>query len=74
MVQWKYKKITENDTVKITENTELVAKWIGATYTITFDAGEGTTLDTQTKQVTNENAYGELPIPTKNRLYIYWMV
>ena len=58
-------KITENDTVKITENTELVAKWIGATYTITFDAGEGATLDTQTKQVTNENAYGELPIPTK---------
>ena len=58
-------KRTENDTVKITENTELVAKWIGATYTITFDAGEGATLDTQTKQVTNENAYGELPIPTK---------
>ncbi len=35
--------ITESDKVDITENTELTAKWIGATYTITFDAGEGTT-------------------------------
>ena len=43
MVQWNYK-ITESDKVDITENTELTAKWIGATYTITFDAGEGTTL------------------------------
>jgi len=58
-------KITESDKVDITENTELTAKWLGATYTITFDAGEGTTLDTQTKQVTNESTYGELPTPTK---------
>ncbi len=43
------------------------------TYTITFDAGEKATLETTTKQVTNESKYGELQPPTKTG-YICWMV
>ena len=31
--------------VDITENTELTAKWVGSTYTITFNPGEEATVD-----------------------------
>ena len=59
------KKVTSTDIVNITENTELTAIWLGATYTVTFEAGEEATLDVTSKQVRNEGLYGELPTPTK---------
>jgi len=47
-----------------TEDITLYAHWTANEYTITFDAGEGTT-STVTKDVTYGETYGELPIPTR---------
>ena len=58
-------KITESDTVKITEDTTLKATWLGAQYTVTFDYDGGTPATPESKTVRNEGKYGELPEPTK---------
>ena len=57
-------KIESTDIVDIVENSTLIAKWVGTEYTITFDAGEGTT-DIASKQVKNGQEYGELPDATR---------
>lgn len=48
----------------ITGNTDLYAKWTANEYTVTFDYKDGTTAPT-TKVVTYNDAYGELPNPTR---------
>ena len=58
-------KLEETAKVDITDNTEVTAKWVGSKYTITFNPGEGATVDKTTKEVTYGEEYGELPTPTK---------
>lgn len=58
--------ITDNprtDT-NVTENITVTAEFAANTYTITFDAQEGT-VDPGTKPVTYDSAYGELPTPER---------
>ena len=57
-------KVDSNQIVKITENTTLTAKWLGAEYTVTFNPDGGEVTPTS-KKVQNEGKYGELPTPTK---------
>ena len=57
-------KVTEDDIVNITEETKLTAGWLGAEYTVNFDANGGNTSVTS-KKVKNGGKYGELPTPTK---------
>ena len=57
-------KVTEDDIVDITEETKLTAGWLGAEYTVNFDADGGNTSVTS-KKVKNGGKYGELPTPTK---------
>ena len=57
-------KIESTTTVNITSDTTLTAKWLGAEYTVNFDA-DGGTVSTTSKTVRNEGTYGELPTPTK---------
>ena len=50
----------------------LYAHWIANIYKITFEANEGL-LETTTKNVTYDETYGELPIPTKeNNIFVGW--
>ena len=56
--------VTETDMVKITEDTTLIATWLGAEYKVTFDP-DGGEVNPTSKQVRNEGKYGELPLPTK---------
>ena len=55
--------ITEDSIVTGTADKILYAKWVGNTYTITFDA-DGGTVSPATKDVVFGSAYGELPVPT----------
>ena len=55
--------VTDTTVVVGTEDKILYAKWIGNTYTVTFDA-DGGTVSPATKTVTFGSAYGELPTPT----------
>jgi len=52
----------END--KVNTATTLYAKWTANTYTVTFDAGEGTVTPTS-KSVTYDGIYDQLPTPTR---------
>ncbi|MBR3790293.1 MAG: InlB B-repeat-containing protein, partial [Clostridia bacterium] len=45
-------------------NATLTAQWKANTYTVTFDANDGT-VDTTSKTVTYGQAYGTLPTPTR---------
>lgn len=56
--------VKATNTVKITQDTTLTAKWLGAEYTVTFDPNGGQT-NTPNKTVRNEGTYGTLPTPTK---------
>lgn len=56
--------VKATNTVKITEDTTLTARWLGAEYTVTFDPNGGQ-IDTPSKTVRNEGTYGTLPTPTK---------
>lgn len=44
---------------------DLYAKWTANEYTVTFNPGEGATVDPASKSVTFDSTYGELPTPTK---------
>ena len=56
-----------------TSDTTLYAHWTAEEYTITFNPGDGATVDTQTKKVTYDQPYGELPTPTKEgSTFIGW--
>lgn len=48
----------------ITSDRKLTAQWTANTYTVTFDANGGTT-STDSKDVTYNSTYGDLPIPTR---------
>lgn len=48
----------------VTGDLTLYAKWTANTYTVTFDAGEGTVTPNE-KQVTFDQPYGDLPTPTR---------
>ena len=43
----------------------LYAKWIANSYDVTFNPGNGATVDLVSKSVTFDSTYGELPTPTK---------
>jgi uncharacterized repeat protein (TIGR02543 family) len=47
-----------------TGDKALYARWIANQYTVTFDA-QGGTVDPETKQVTYDSPYGELPVPKR---------
>ena len=53
-----------NFNTPVTGNITLYAKWTANEYTVTFDYKDGTTTST-TKVVTYNEAYGELPNPTR---------
>ena len=56
-----------------TSDITLYAHWTAEEYTITFNPGDGATVDTQTKKVTYDQPYGELPTPTKEgSTFIGW--
>ena len=57
-------KVTESDTVNITSNTTLTARWLGSEYTVIFDP-DGGNVNPTTKKVRNGGTYGTLPTPTK---------
>ena len=48
----------------VTGNLTLTARWTANTYTVTFNANGGT-VATESKDVTFDAAYGELPTPTR---------
>ena len=50
-------------TLVVTEDITCTAEWQANTYTVEFDAGEGTVTPTE-KDVTYDSAYGALPSPT----------
>ena len=58
-------KITESSIVTITANITLYAHWTAKSFTVTFDANEGV-CDTETKTVTYDSTYGEMPSPTRS--------
>ena len=56
--------VTSKSIVNITNDHTLYAKWTANNYTVTFNAMEGNlTLDS--KRVTFDSPYGDLPIPTR---------
>ena len=60
------KKIEEGNTVKITKDVTLYAKWEKTSYTVTFDVNiEDVTLSINSKTVKYDSKYGTLPAPTK---------
>ncbi|MDO5292454.1 MAG: InlB B-repeat-containing protein [bacterium] len=54
----------EKDTVKITSNTTLYAKWSPLSYQITFDSQGGIPI-TDTKNVTYASKFGKFPVPVR---------
>ncbi len=52
------------DTAGLT-NLSYTANWTPNTYTVTFDVNEGEALATDTKTVTYDSTYGELPVPKR---------
>ncbi|MCM1507959.1 MAG: InlB B-repeat-containing protein [Ruminococcus flavefaciens] len=66
------KSISESDTVKITSNQSVYAKWNLREYTVTFD-GNGGTSETKTKRVVYGKTYGVLPKATmQNVEFVGW--
>lgn len=56
----------------VTASHTLYAHWKANTYTVTFDANEGT-VETKTQTVTYGSTYGELPTPTrKGYTFVGW--
>ena len=55
---------TAEDVVKITVNQTLYAHWVANVYTVTFGGNEGTP-EQQTKEVTYDEEYGDLPEVTR---------
>lgn len=51
--------------VVFSEDIDLYANWIKATYTVNFDAGEGS-VDTSSKVVTYSEQYGDLPVASRD--------
>ena len=58
-------KIESTSTVNLTSDETLKAKWEANKYTITFNPGEGATIDETTREVKYGDIYGRLPEPTK---------
>ena len=56
--------VTKDTTVDLISGITLYAKWTSGTYTVTFDPNGGTG-DTESKTVTYNSTYGDLPTPTK---------
>ena len=56
--------IISTSKVSTTDTQTLYARWKNRTYTITFNANEGT-VDTESKEVTFDGTYGDLPTPTR---------
>ncbi|MBR5127046.1 MAG: InlB B-repeat-containing protein, partial [Roseburia sp.] len=56
--------VTAETIVSRTENHTLYARYEAVDYTVTFDAGEGN-VDTAQKNVTYDQAYGELPAASR---------
>ena len=48
------------------ESVTLTAQWTANSYTVTFNPGNGATVDPASRSVTFDSTYGELPTPTKN--------
>lgn len=57
-------KVTTSDTVAITAGQTFTARWTANTYTVTFNAGDGT-VSPDSITVTYGQAYGTLPTPTR---------
>ena len=57
-------KITATTAVVITATQTLYARWTAKTYKVTFSANGGS-VDTSSKTVTYDAAYGDLPTPTR---------
>lgn len=49
-----------------TGNKQFYGKYVANKYTVTFNAGEGGTVTPETKEVTYNSTYGDLPIPNKS--------
>ena len=65
--------ITADSQVHLTASQALYAKWALLVQTVTYDVGEGTALDPATKSVTYNQAYGNLPIPSRaSYAFIGW--
>lgn len=58
-------KIESTNTVNLTANETLSAKWEAKTYTITFDAGENGIVNETTRKVKYQDTYGTLPTASK---------
>jgi hypothetical protein len=43
----------------------LTAQWTANDYIVTFNPGEGATVDPESKTVIFDSAYGQLPTPVK---------
>ena len=56
--------IISTSKVSITDSQKLYARWENRTFTINFNANEGT-VDTTSKTVTFDSEYGALPTPTR---------
>ena len=57
--------IVSTTEVKITENQTLYAHWTANNYIVRFDTNGGESLSEPTKEVTYDNAYGDLPRTTR---------
>ncbi len=57
-------RITSSSAVNITASQTLYAHWTANEYTVSFDANTGS-VATESKTVTYDGAYGELPVPEK---------
>ena len=57
-------KVTSATTVTTAADHTLYAQWTTNKYKVTFDAGGGE-VDTESKEVTYDSTYGELPTPTR---------
>lgn len=56
--------VTKDTVVTTAKDHKLYAHWKANTYTVTFEANEGT-VETKTQTVTYGSTYGELPTPTR---------
>ena len=57
--------VTAETKVTQTDNHTLFAHWQANTYEVTFNAGDGVTVDPTKKDVTYDSPYGDLPTPEK---------
>ena len=48
------------------EDKTITAQWTANEYTVTFNPGNGATVDPASKTVTFDSTYGDLPTPVKN--------